>query len=146
GRISLGYLTDSGALWYSTLARGYKTGGVNGEAIGRAIDKQLPDATNFLLARSTFAPELLSSIEVGYKWANAEQTQQLTVAALAQYRDDVQLKGWLNEQQTFVGYIENAASGRVNGLELEWRQQLNEQLSWFANLGLLDSEMQGYIT
>ena len=146
GRISLGYLTDSGALWYSTLARGYKTGGVNGEAIGRAIDKQLPDATNFLLARSTFAPELLSSLEVGYKWSNAAQTQQLTVAAFAQYRDDVQLKGWLNEQQTFVGYIENAASGRVNGLELEWRQQLSEPLLWFANLGLLDSEMQGYIT
>lgn len=146
GRASLSYLADNGALWYATLARGYKTGGVNGEAIGRAIDKQLPDVTDFLQTRTTFAPELLSSIEVGYKWANAEQTQQLTVAAFAQYRDDVQLKGWINEQQTFVGYIENAASGRVNGLELEWRQQLNQQWLWFASLGLLDSEMQGYIT
>lgn len=146
GRASLAYLADSGALWYATLARGYKTGGVNGEAIGRAIDKQLPDVADFLLARTTFAPELLSSLELGYKWANAEQTQQLTVAAFAQYRDDVQLKGWINEQQTFVGYIENAASGRVNGLELEWRQQLNQQWLWFASIGLLDSEMQGYIT
>lgn len=146
GRASLAYLADSGALWYATLARGYKTGGVNGEAIGRAIDKQLPDVTDFLLARTTFAPELLSSLELGYKWANAEQTEQLTVAAFAQYRDDVQLKGWINEQQTFVGYIENAASGRVNGLELEWRQQLNQQWLWFASIGLLDSEMQGYIT
>ena len=146
GRASLAYLADSGALWYATLARGYKVGGVNGEAIGRAIDKQLPDVTDFLVARTTFAPERLSSMELGYKWANAESTQQLTVAAFAQYRDDVQLKGWINEQQTFVGYIDNAASGRVNGLELEWRQQLNEQWLWFASLGLLDSDMQGYVT
>jgi len=83
---------------------------------------------------------------LGYKWANAQQTQQLTVAAFAQYRDDVQLKGWINEQQTFVGYIENAASGRVNGLELAWRQQLDQQWLWFASLGLLDSNMQGFVT
>jgi iron complex outermembrane receptor protein len=146
GRASLGYLADNGGLWYATLARGYKTGGVNGEAIGRAIDKQLPDVTDFLVARTTFEPELLSSIELGYKWANAQQTQQLTVAAFAQYRDDVQLKGWINEQQTFVGYIENAASGRVNGLELAWRQQLDQQWLWFASLGLLDSNMQGFVT
>lgn len=146
GRASLAYRSGNGALWYGTLARGYKTGGVNGEAIGTAIARQMTDVTDFLLARSTFAPELLSSLELGYKWANTEQTQQLTVAAFAQYRDEVQLKGWINQQQTFIGYIENAASGRVNGLELEWRQQLNQQWLWFANLGLLDSTMQGYIT
>lgn len=146
GRASLAYRSGNGALWYGTLARGYKTGGVNGEAIGTAIARQMTDVTDFLLARSTFAPELLSSLELGYKWANTEQTQQLTVAAFAQYRDDVQLKGWINQQQTFIGYIENAASGRVNGLELDWRQQLNQQWLWFANVGLLDSNMQGYIT
>lgn len=146
GRASLAYSADNGALWYATLARGYKTGGVNGEAIGRAIDKQLPDVTDFLVTRATFAPELLSSLELGYKWSNSEQTQQLTMTAFAQYRDDVQLKGWINEQQTFVGYIENAASGRVSGLEVEWREQLNQQWLWFASLGLLDSEIQGYVT
>ena len=146
GRASLAYGSENGALWYGTLSRGYKTGGVNGEAIGTAIARQMTDVTDFLLARSTFTPELLSSLELGYKWANADQSQQLTVAAFAQYRDDVQLKGWINQQQTFIGYIENAASGRVNGLELEWRQRLNQQWLWFANVGLLDSNMQGYIT
>ena len=144
GRISLQYQTPRDALWYVTWSRGYKTGGVNGEALGKSLDS--PELAEYLQQRATFLPEYLNSLEVGYKYIEPNDTWSLNVTAFLQNRDQVQLKSWVNRAQTFIGYIENAASGRTQGLEAELKWQLRPQLWWFANLGLLDSEIQGFVT
>ncbi|RUO59289.1 TonB-dependent receptor [Pseudidiomarina marina] len=144
GRVSLSYNPAVGRMMYLTWSRGYKTGGVNAEALGKATDN--PELEAFLLQRSSFAPEYLTSLEAGYKFINADDTLSLNVALFAQNRDDVQLKSWINRAQTFIGYIENAAGGKVHGLEAELNLELTPQLWWFANVGLLETEIEGFIT
>ena len=146
GRLSLSYSPEATALWYGTLARGYKIGGVNGEALGKVEGSGLTDLTEFLLARSTFAPELLTSFELGYKWQAPAADLQTTIALFSQWRDDVQLKGWVNRDQAFVGYIQNAASGRNQGLELQLQWQPSQVFEVSAQLGLLDTQIEGFIT
>ncbi|MDX1705386.1 TonB-dependent receptor [Pseudidiomarina sp.] len=146
GRISLSYMPDNNSLWYTTLARGYKPGGVNGAALGKAKDQQLSEIEDFLLARATFAPELLSSLEVGYKFNSDDDRLVLRSALFYHSRDDVQLKSWINRQQSFVGYIENAASGEAMGAEVELSYQVSEPLRSFVNLGLLNTEIEGFVT
>lgn len=144
GRVSLSYSPVADSLWYLTWSQGYKTGGVNGEALGKVGDN--PELESFLLQRATFAPEYLKGFELGYKFVNADDSLSLNVALFSQNRDQVQLKSWVNRAQTFVGYIENAAGGKTQGLEAELNMQLLPELWWFANVGLLDSEIRGFIT
>ncbi|WP_369742745.1 TonB-dependent receptor [Pseudidiomarina sp. PP-1MA] len=146
GRLSLSYQTLAGGMWYSTLARGYKTGGVNGEALGKVSGQLDTELGQFLQQRATFAPELLTSYELGYKYINDSDTLLFNAALFYQDRNDVQLKSWINRQQQFVGYIENAASGNSYGAELELRYRFTEQLQSFAALGWLESDMQGFVT
>lgn len=144
GRLSLSYFPADGQLAYLTWSRGYKTGGVNAEALGKAQDN--PELEDYLLQRASFAPEYLTSVEVGYKYLNADETLGLNLALFTQTRDDVQLKSWVNRAQTFIGYIENAAAGKTRGLEADIRWQWTPQLAWFGHLGLLDSEIEGFVT
>ncbi|WP_411360992.1 TonB-dependent receptor [Pseudidiomarina sp. YC-516-91] len=146
GRLSLSYLPEVDQLWYLTLARGYKAGGVNGEALGKAQDASLTDLRDYLLARATFAPELLTSLELGHKVVSADQRLALQAAVFVQQRDDVQLKGWVNRDQSFVGYLQNAAEGNAYGAELEVTYRVNEAVETFASVGWLETEIDGFVT
>ncbi|MGQ4277160.1 TonB-dependent receptor [Pseudidiomarina sp. E22-M8] len=146
GRLSLSYLPEVDHLWYATLARGYKAGGVNGEALGKVQDTELTELRDFLLARATFAPEFLTSFEVGHKRVSADGKLSLQVALFAHQRDDVQLKGWVNREQSFVGFLQNAAQGNAYGAELELTYQPTQQLEVFTSVGLLETEIEGFIT
>ncbi|PYE32340.1 outer membrane receptor protein involved in Fe transport [Idiomarina fontislapidosi] len=144
GNLSLRYQYAPQSYAYATLARGYKAGGVNGEALGRAKDQQLDELEAYLLERATFAPEILWNAEVGVKASQSDWSYR--VAAFYNWRDDVQLKSWVNRNQSFVGYIENAAQGSNYGVEAELRYRLNEGVSAFASLGWLDTEIDGFVT
>ncbi len=146
GRLSLSYLPQVDHLWYATLARGYKAGGVNGEALGKVQDTELSELRDYLMARSTFAPELLTSLELGHKRVSADGHLSLQVALFAHQRDDVQLKGWVNRDQSFVGFLQNAAEGNAYGAEFELNYRATERLQLFTSLGLLDTEVEGFIT
>lgn len=146
GRMSLSYHPDVDTMWYATLARGYKAGGVNGEALGKVQDESLVDLRDYLLARATFAPELLSSLELGHKRISADERLQLQIAVFAHQRDDVQLKGWVNRDQSFVGYLQNAAEGKAFGAELDITYELTDALQSFVSIGWLDTEIEGFVT
>ncbi|AVJ56980.1 hypothetical protein C5610_12240 [Idiomarina sp. OT37-5b] len=146
GNLSLRYQYTDNSRWYTTLARGYKAGGVNGEALGRAKDQQLESIEQYLLERATFAPELLWNLESGLKWASPNQGWTGRVAVFYNWRDDVQLKSWVNRDQSFVGFLENAASGTNYGVEAELEGQLTDGLSAFASLGWLNTEIDGFVT
>lgn len=144
GRMSLSYFPTIGQLAYVTWSRGYKTGGVNAEALGKAQDH--PELEDYLLQRASFTPEYLTSVEMGYKYVNDDDTLALNIALFTQTRDDVQLKSWVNRAQTFIGYIENAAAGTTRGIEADIQWQVTPSLEWFTHIGLLDSEIQGFVT
>lgn len=146
GQVSLEYSLDNNTLVYGLVSRGYKAGGVNGEAVGRAASNGFaPSVISFLNERLEFDTETLLNYELGLKGRYFDDTVQLRVAAFFMDRDDMQLKGWYNEGPTFVDYIDNAASGENIGLEFEALWQLNPRLELFLNLGWLDTEIDNFI-
>jgi len=146
GQISLEYSLDDNTLVYGLVSRGYKAGGVNGEAVGRAASNGFSSSViSFLNERLEFDTETLLNYELGLKGSYFDDSVQLRVAAFFMDRDDMQLKGWYNEGPTFVDYIDNAASGENVGLELEALWQLSPRLELFFNLGWLDTEIDNFI-
>ncbi len=146
GQISLEYSLDHNILVYGLVSRGYKAGGVNGEAVGRAASNGFaPSVIAFLNERLEFDTETLLNYEIGLKGSYLDDSLQLRVAAFFMDRDDIQLKGWYNEGPTFVGYTDNAASGENLGLEFEALWQLSSRLQLFANLAWLDTEIDNFI-
>ena len=144
GQLALRYAYTPDTMLYALVARGYKAGGVNGEAIGKArgagMDSQVLD---FLEARSEYTPETLDNVEVGIKYARPDGRLRFSAGFFYMDRRRVQLKAWYVEGQQFVGYIDNAASGRNYGLEstLDW--QVSPRLRLDASLGLLDTTLEG---
>ena len=146
GQVSLQYHLDDNSMVYGLVSRGFKAGGVNGEALGRATSSGFaPSVTTFLSQRLEFDTETLLNYELGLKGRYLDDSLQLRVAAFFMDRDDIQLKGWYNEGPLFVGYIDNAASGENFGVELETLWQFNDQLQLFVNLGWLDTEIDNFV-
>ena len=146
GQISLDYRLTDNTLLYSLVSRGYKAGGVNGEALGKAQSGGLaPSMVNFLQARLEFDTETLFNYEFGLKGMYLDDRLELRIAAFFMDRDDIQLKGWYNEGPVFVGYLDNAASGENYGLELESLWRISERWQVFANIGWLDTEIDNFI-
>jgi len=145
GEISLRYQVSDRTMVYGLLSRGYKAGGVNGEALGKAEKNDFDQTViDFLEQRLTFATESANNLELGLKGRYANDRLQLRLAAFYMDRNDVQLKGWYNEGPLFVGYIDNGASGVNYGLELETAFQANDRLSMFAGIGLLETGIQDF--
>lgn len=146
GQLALQYGIGSHSMIYALAARGYKAGGVNGDAIGKARKAQLdPALLDFLAARSQYAAELLDNYEIGWKHARPDGLLQLAIAAFFMDRRDVQLMAWSVDAQQFVGYIDNAASGTNRGIEATIGWQALPRLSLDASLGLLDTRIDGFV-
>jgi outer membrane receptor protein involved in Fe transport len=146
GQLSLRYELGPRTMAYALVARGYKPGGVNGEAIGKARQSQLdPSIIAFLERRSEFAPETLYNYETGLEFVSDDERLRVRGSLFYMDRNDVQLKAWYNEGPQFVGYTDNAASGRNGGLELEATWQAHERLRFDGTLGLLDTEIEGFV-
>ncbi|MDP4535210.1 TonB-dependent receptor [Alkalimonas collagenimarina] len=144
GKLSLNYQASEQAMIYTLLSRGYKVGGVNGEALSRAGD----DGFSALLQQATFEPETLVNAEFGVKGAALDGSLVTRVAAFHMWRHDMQVKGWLNPDlgPEFAGFIDNAGRGRNYGIEMENRIVLHPSFILHVNAGLLKSKLGPYVT
>lgn len=142
--VSLNYQVNSQALVYLLAARGYKAGGVNGDALAKAADDNLSE----LNSKASFKPETLYNAEFGVKGSALDQSITARVAAFYMWRDDMQVKGWLNPDSgpQFAGFIDNAGSGRNYGIEMENRLQLQPQLALFLSASWIKTKLGNYIT
>ena len=138
---------------YARLSRGFKAGGVNGQALSQLQDPRLSEFATALRERKSFEPEILENIELGIR-ANTRDFR-LTASANLFYsnRDNMQIKQWLtNTEQVqndgsapiFVGYISNAPSGTNFGLESNIRYRPNTDVSLSAGLALLETEVDDF--
>lgn len=143
-KVSLNYQVNPQAMLYGLVSRGYKVGGINGEALSKAGD----DNFAVLSTKASFEPESVINAEFGVKGSSADGSLTTRVAAFYMWRKDMQVKGWINPDlgPEFAGFIDNAASGRNYGLEMETRLQLNTQLQLFVNAGYLQSRLGHYVT
>ncbi|MDX1537646.1 TonB-dependent receptor [Arsukibacterium sp.] len=143
-KLSLNYQASPQALIYLLASRGYKAGGVNGDALAKAADDNLSE----LLTKASFAPETLYNAEFGVKGTALVQSLVTRVAAFYMWREDMQVKGWLNPDSgpQFAGFIDNAGSGRNYGIEIENRLQLHPQLALMINASWLKTKLGNYVT
>ncbi|CAM3659574.1 TonB-dependent receptor [Rheinheimera salexigens] len=143
-KLSLNYQVNQQALIYLLASRGYKVGGVNGDALAKANNSDLTE----LQSKASFAPETLYNAEFGVKGSALDQSIIARVAAFYMWRDDMQVKGWLNPNTgpQFSGFIDNAGSGRNYGIEMENRIQLHPQLALFLSASWLKTKLGDYTT
>jgi len=129
---------------YALLSRGYKAGGVNGEALTQLSNPEFDQYHNFLRQQASFAPEQLLNREVGIKGNWLEQRYTARLAIFDMLRQHMQVNSWINQGTEFAGYISNASSGRNRGVELESNYQMTAAIRLTTNLGWLNSEIRGY--
>ena len=145
GEVSLQYQLADETRVYGLVSRGFKAGGVNGEALGQAEKNNFDDSVvSFIRERLEFETETALNLELGFKGALLDGRWQLRAAAFHMKRDEVQLRGWYNEGPLFVGYIDNGSSGVNRGIELETRFAVTPALAVFAGAGYLDTEIRDF--
>lgn len=142
GKVALEYQVVPRTMIYTSLSRGYKIGGVNGEALAKAKDENL----NIQPENYTFDPEYLWNAEFGVKGQSEDKSHTLRVTAFYMKRDDMQLKQWQVQDQQFAGYLDNASSGKNYGFEVEGTKQYTERLALNYSFGYLRSKIKGFTT
>lgn len=147
GKLNLDYALDDRTMLYALVSRGYKVGGVNGEAVEESLNSQLgQEVRSFLLQKTAFSPEYLINTELGVKSVSDDQRLVSRLSMFHMWRQDMQLKAWINEGTKFIGYLDNAASGRNYGLEMDTRYQWNDQVQLQVTGALLSTKMDGFVT
>ncbi len=145
GRASLEYSLAPMQQAYASLTRGFKGGGVNGEALGRVEDRNLEDHREFLESRATFAPEYLTSAEVGYKAFLPDHSLRVHLNAFYSWRDDMQVNAYVERSAVFVTYLDNASDGKNYGVEAQFDYVPSDSLRVFLNLGWLATELNNLV-
>ncbi|MBQ4878501.1 TonB-dependent receptor [Pseudoalteromonas luteoviolacea] len=142
GKVALEYQVVPQTMIYTSLNRGYKVGGVNGEALAKAKD----DGITIPQSGFTFDPEYLWNLEFGVKGQSEDKRHTLNLSAFYMHREDMQLKQWQLEGVQFAGFISNAGKGTNYGLEIEGTSQLLDALSLQYSVGYLDTKIEDFIT
>ncbi|MAZ86423.1 MAG: TonB-dependent receptor [Cellvibrionaceae bacterium] len=144
GKLSLDYSGIENTLLYGTISRGYKIGGVNGQAVGKVLsDPSTPaDTAVFLLSRSNFDSETLINYELGFKGRYLDGSLDLAVTAFYMDRQDMQASvAVLFPPAEWKSYLDNVDDGYNAGIEFEANWRINDTITLFGSLGLLESEL-----
>ncbi len=144
GKLSLDYTGIEDTLLYASISRGYKIGGVNGQAVGKVIsDPSTPtDTAEFLLSRANFDSETLINYEIGLKGRYLNDSLDLSVTAFYMDRKDMQASvAVLFPPAEWKSYLDNVSDGYNAGIELEANWRVTDNITVFAALGLLDAEL-----
>lgn len=144
GKLALEQQLNEQLTAYALWSRGYKAGGVNGEALTQLSNPAFNQYWNFLRQQAAFDPESLTNYELGIKGSWLQQSLSARFALFQMDRDNMQVNSWINQGTKFAGYISNASAGRNKGIELESSYQAHERVRLFATVGLLDTEIDGH--
>lgn len=142
GQLSLEYLLGADTLFYGSLSRSVKPGGVNTET-----SSSFPIITAsfqpFLLSRQQFSAETLFNKEVGIKARYLDDKMTLRLALFHMDRSNAQLESFVWDANTFIftGFLDSSSDAENYGAELEINYQLNENAGLFANIGYLQTSV-----
>ena len=142
GKLSLQYSLADNVMVFGALSRGYKTGGINTDAYGKALISG-DDATIALLSQQlTYRGEAVLNYELGLKGSYLEDSLTLNLTAFYMDRQDMQAKLALEiSTANWTSYRNNIEGSDNYGVELETAWQLTENLRIFATLGLLETKL-----
>ena len=146
-RASISFKPSRDHLLYASYAQGFKGGGFDPRGVGTAAPDfngngingaggDQADIYKFL----SFAPEKVTSYEVGYKASLFDRALTIALSAFHADYSDVQVPGSVgqvvNGIQTFVGITTNAGKARIRGLEFEGNLVARDALRDGDKLGL----------
>ncbi|HSH09159.1 MAG TPA: TonB-dependent receptor plug domain-containing protein, partial [Oceanipulchritudo sp.] len=133
GKLAFEYAHSIDTLFYASVDRGFKAGGVN-------LDNDIPSQFR------VYDTETLTNYELGWKGFFIDHTVRAQLVAFYMDRQDIQVDSsiQLGDGNTFALYKDNAASGHNYGLELELDWQASQQFSFHATLGLLEASFDDY--
>ena len=139
GKISLIKNMTNDTNMYASLAKGYKQGGFN---LGLGLDANL---TNKNLA---YDPEFLTNYELGINTKLLGSKVTFNGVLFYSDREDQQVlistQTDPGDPNTFSSLTQNAAEGVNQGLEINMDMDINESLSAFFNLGILNTKIKNW--
>ena len=130
GKIGLNYQEAVNRLYYVTLSKGYKPGGVNEDKEYQTETLWNVDAG---LNSSHFDNKIKSRLNLFY---GKRKDQQVKNSKLIPHGDG---------STEFVDFLDNAAEGTYYGLESEINYYPNDNLHLYTSLGLLKAEFDEYV-
>jgi outer membrane receptor protein involved in Fe transport len=133
GKLGLDYQVTSDQLVYTSLSRGYKSGGINNK-------------TSLLTSQRKFDTEYLWSLETGLKSLWLDGDLMTNISAFYSLRRDAQVKTSIDiGGGQFKDYLTNAGKGTNYGIEAELDWAASDRLRIFASLGLLHASFDEYV-
>jgi outer membrane receptor protein involved in Fe transport len=132
GKLGLNYQLNKNQLLYSSLSRGYKSGGIN-------------NSTSLQPSQLKFDAEYMWSLETGLKSLWLDGDLMTNISAFYSLRRDAQVKTSIDVGGgSFKDYLTNAAEGTNYGIEAELDWAASDKIRIFASLGLLHASFDEY--
>ena len=136
GKLGLNYQADTDSLYYITLSKGYKPGGVNADY------RLAPNAKEY-------QTENIWNVDAGVNSSHFNNTLKSRLNLFYGKRKDQQVKSSVLEHRPdgstgFIDYLANAAEGTYYGLESQIDYYPNDSLYLYASLGLLKAKFDEY--
>ena len=131
GKLGFNYQYNDTLLYYTTLSKGYKPGGVNAGATLSNEDK-------------TFETETLWNLEAGVNSSHFNNTLKSRLNLFYGKRKDMQVKLYEEDTHSFTDYLSNASEGSYYGVESQLDYYANDSLHLYSSVGLLKAEFDEY--
>lgn len=143
--VTLGYEVSDTVNVYGRFARGFKSGGFNGET-NVFFDPAAPAGCPLGLTElcEPYRPEKVDSYEIGIKTKLLDNKLILNFAAFHDRHKDIQLSIF-TAAGAASSVVRNAASARIQGLEVEAVLRPVEALTINASLATLSSKYLSYV-
>lgn len=125
GKLGLNWTLSDDWLVWTSLTRGYRSGGFN----GRNPNPQTP--------AGPFGEETVNAFEIGSKIDFADGRGRLNVAAYYNEFDDLQ-RTILNADN--LQTVENAASANISGVELDFAYSLTDHWRLYSGVAFVDAD------
>jgi outer membrane receptor protein involved in Fe transport len=142
GELTAEYLASEHTLWYATLSRGVKPGGINTET---SSNQPFMSAAlqPFINSRLQFSAETLFNKELGIKGRYLDERLAVRLALFHMDRLNAQLESWIWDANNFIwtGFLDSGSDAQNYGAELELDYRLTHDINLFANLGYLQTNV-----
>jgi len=128
GKLGLNYQHNDKQLYYISLSKGYKPGGVNAEDV----------------PTKDYETETLWNLEAGLNSSHFNDTLRSRLNVFYGKRKDQQVKLYEGNAVDFRNYLSNAEEGSYYGLESQLDYYPNDSLHIYSSIGLLHAEFDEF--
>jgi iron complex outermembrane receptor protein len=136
-RVGLDYTTDSEALLYASVSRGFKSGGFNAAFLSF-------DPAESAIQAQPYDSEFTTAYELGYKAELADGRLRLNAALFYNDFEDLQVFTFTNTGSLPVSVLDNASAADVMGLELDAIWYPTDSLLVNVSAAFMDSELKDF--